>query len=56
MASWLLTALASIFVFGLVIFIHELGHFLTAKFSGITVQEFAIGMGPTLFRFQRKET
>lgn len=56
MASWLLTALASIFVFGIVIFIHELGHFLTAKFSGITVEEFAIGMGPTLFRFKRKGT
>lgn len=56
MASWLLTALASIFVFGLVIFVHELGHFLTAKFSGITVQEFAIGMGPTLVRFERNGT
>ncbi len=56
MASWLLTTLASIFVFGLVIFVHELGHFLTAKFSGITVQEFAIGMGPTLVRFERNGT
>ena len=32
--SFLITVLASVFVFGIVIFIHELGHFLTAKFSG----------------------
>ena len=38
------------------IFIHELGHFLTAKFSGIQVNEFALGMGPTLFSFTRGGT
>ena len=38
------------------IFIHEFGHFFTAKLSGIRVNEFAIGMGPTLFHFQRGET
>ena len=38
------------------IFIHEFGHFFTAKLCGIRVNEFAIGMGPTLFRFQGKET
>lgn len=38
------------------IFIHEFGHFFTAKLSGICVNEFAIGMGPTLFHFQRGET
>ena len=48
--------LASVFVFGIVIFIHELGHFLTAKFSGIQVNEFALGMGPTLFSFTRGGT
>ena len=48
--SFLITVLASVFVFGIVIFIHELGHFLTAKFSGIQVNEFALGMGPTLFK------
>ena len=53
--SFLITVLASVFVFGIVIFIHELGHFLTAKFSGIQVNEFALGMGPTLFSFTRGE-
>lgn len=38
------------------IFIHEFGHFFTAKLSGIRVNEFAIGMGPTLFHFQKGET
>ena len=54
--SFLITVLASVFVFGIVIFIHELGHFLTAKFSGIQVNEFALGMGPTLFSFTRGGT
>ena len=38
------------------IFIHEFGHFFTAKLCGIRVNEFALGMGPTLFHFQGKET
>lgn len=46
--SVLITAVASILVFGSVIFIHEFGHFITAKKSGIKVNEFAIGMGPLL--------
>ena len=54
--SYLLTALASILVFGSVIFIHELGHFLAAKYSGITVHEFAMGMGPTLFSWKKNGT
>lgn len=41
--------LAFIIIIGLVIFIHEFGHFLLAKRNGIAVLEFAIGMGPTLF-------
>lgn len=53
---FLTTALASVFVFGTVIFIHELGHFLAAKYSGIKVNEFALGMGPTIFSITRKET
>lgn len=51
-----LTVLASVLVFSSVIFIHELGHFLTAKFSGIQVNEFALGMGPTLFHLDRGGT
>ena len=45
----MITALATIFVFGLIVFIHELGHFITAKMSGMQVDEFAIGFGPAIF-------
>lgn len=48
--------LVAIFFFGLIIFVHELGHFITAKLSKVRVNEFAIGMGPTLFKIQKKET
>ena len=45
-------------VFGIVvmIFLHELGHFLTAKWSGMKVTEFFIGFGPRIWSFQRGET
>ena len=45
-----------ILLFGLVIFIHELGHFIFAKWAGVKVHEFAIGMGPTIFYFSKGET
>lgn len=45
-----------ILVFGVIVFFHELGHFLAAKANKISVTEFAIGMGPKLFSFKRKET
>ncbi len=48
--------LVAILVFCIIIFIHELGHFLFAKLLGVRVNEFAIGFGPTLFKFQRGET
>ena len=50
------TALAAIFVFLLVILLHELGHFTVAKMVGIKVNEFSIGMGPTIFKTKKKET
>lgn len=43
-------------VFGLLILVHELGHFLAARKNGILVEEFAIGMGPKLVGFQRGDT
>jgi regulator of sigma E protease len=46
----------ALIVFGLLIFIHELGHFLAAKRAGIDVLEFGIGFGPKIFTFQRQET
>lgn len=54
--STLINVLIALLVFGAIIFFHEFGHFLFAKLNGIYVNEFAVGMGPTLFSFQRKET
>lgn len=51
-----MSIILAILVFSLLIFSHELGHFLLAKKNGIGVTEFAIGMGPTLLHFDRKET
>lgn len=42
--------------FGIMIFLHELGHFITAKKFGVIVHEFAIGMGPKLISFRKGET
>ncbi|WP_313990947.1 RIP metalloprotease RseP [uncultured Selenomonas sp.] len=47
---------ATIFVFGLLVFVHELGHFITAKLTGMRVDEFAIGFGPRLVGFRYGET
>ncbi len=55
LSKFLPFAIAVLF-FGLIIFIHELGHFIFAKLFGVKVNEFAIGMGPTLFKKQGKET
>lgn len=46
----------AILIFGLIIFIHELGHFLVAKACGVRVNEFALGMGPQLIHFKKGET
>lgn len=52
----ILTIIAAVLIFALLIFIHELGHFLMAKATGIRVLEFAIGMGPKLFGVRKGET
>ncbi len=44
-----LYVLLAIFIFGLLIFVHEAGHFLVAKWCGVQINEFAIGMGPKIF-------
>ncbi len=54
--SIFITAIAAIFVFGLVIFIHELGHFAAAKAFNVKVNEFALGMGPKIISFTKGET
>ncbi|KPU43910.1 regulator of sigma-W protease RasP [Oxobacter pfennigii] len=52
----MITLLAVVFVFGLLIMGHEFGHFIMAKLNNIKVLEFAFGMGPRLFKFDGKET
>lgn len=51
----ILYILLALFVFGIMIFIHEFGHFITARLSGVTIHEFAIGMGPTLVSWKSKK-
>src|SRR5512146_2937227 len=48
--------LVAIPVFALLVLVHEFGHFITAKWAGIRVDEFAIGFPPRLFGFKRGET
>ncbi len=48
--------LVAILFFGLIIAIHELGHFLTAKLFHVKVNEFSLGMGPAIFKKQKGET
>ena len=51
-----MSILIAVLVFGLIILVHELGHFLACRRHGIWVEEFAMGMGPKLFGIQRGET
>lgn len=50
------TILITILIFAVIIFIHECGHFAAAKLCKVRVNEFALGMGPTLFHFGKGET
>src|SRR4051812_18484821 len=52
MLSWL----APIIVFGLVVFVHELGHFIAAKLTGVYAPRFSIGFGPALLKKRFGET
>lgn len=49
------TIITFIIVFGILVLVHEFGHFFFAKRSGILVREFAIGMGPKIFAHQGKD-
>ncbi len=48
--------LATVLIFGVIVLIHEWGHYIVAKLMGIQVNEFAIGMGPKLLSWGKKET
>jgi regulator of sigma E protease len=50
------TFLLTVLVLGLLVFVHELGHFMTAKWAGIAVPRFSIGLGPRLIGFRWGET
>lgn len=52
----LVSFIAFILSLGLLVFIHELGHFAMAKLYGVYVKEFSIGFGPTIIKFKRGET
>jgi regulator of sigma E protease len=54
--SFLLGALGVLVVFGVVIFVHEFGHFIVAKKSGVKVERFSFGLGPEAVGFQWGET
>ena len=54
--SMVIYILIAILMFGVLIAVHEFGHFITAKLLGFRVNEFAIGMGPKLLHRQRGET
>ena len=52
----LLTTVAFVFVLGVLIFVHELGHFLMARWIGVRVITFSLGFGPKLVGFRRGDT
>jgi regulator of sigma E protease len=51
-----MSIITTILIFALIIFIHELGHFLVAKWSGVLVHEFSLGMGPAIFKKKKGDT
>ena len=54
--SIIISALKIIFLLGLLVFIHEGGHFLAARFFKVKVENFSIGFGPKIWKKQGKET
>lgn len=56
MTNTIIYILAAILIFGVLIALHELGHFMAAKACGVQVNEFSIGMGPALFQRKKGET
>ncbi|MEK7314711.1 MAG: site-2 protease family protein, partial [Candidatus Eisenbacteria bacterium] len=50
------TVLYGALILGVLVFVHELGHFLVAKWLGVRVLSFSIGMGPRVIGFTRGET
>jgi regulator of sigma E protease len=47
--------IAAVLIFGILIMIHELGHFTVARWCGVHIEEFSIGMGPKLLQKKTKK-
>ncbi len=54
--DFLIQLIPTIIVLGLLIFIHELGHFIACRMTGVKVEKFSIGFGPEIFAWQGRET
>ena len=52
---WFITLILLIFILGLIILVHEFGHFITAKKAGVHIYEFSIGMGPLIKTHKGKD-
>lgn len=54
--SFLISIVPTLIVLGVLILIHELGHFIACRLTGVKVEKFSIGFGPEIFHWQGKET
>ena len=54
--SIIINLLLFIIILGIIVFVHEFGHFIFAKLTGVYVYEFALGMGPKIWGFKKGET
>ena len=56
MLDFVMKLIPTLVVFGILVFIHELGHFIFAKLSGVDVEKFSLGFGPELIKFKKGGT
>src|SRR3990167_4408020 len=56
MIDFLIQLIPAVIILGVLIFVHELGHFLACRFAGVKVEKFSIGFGPELTSWQGRET
>ncbi|MBP9865724.1 MAG: site-2 protease family protein, partial [Candidatus Omnitrophica bacterium] len=54
--SFLISLVPTLIVLGILILIHELGHFIACRLTGVRVEKFSIGFGPEIFRIQGPQT
>lgn len=54
--NFIITILLLVLILGLIILVHEFGHFIAAKKNGVYVEEFSLGMGPVIFQKKPKES